>query len=96
MRFLLVSILFPTALSLTAQEAEKTVPMKQDTNTVVSALKTGEVQLHARYFFCNTINEGARKGHWAFKQPTVEVITPIVLEVKKAPTEVKVEPTEAK
>ena len=44
----------------------------------------------------NTINEGARKGHWAFKQPTVEVITPIVLEVKKAPTEVKVEPTEAK
>ena len=41
----------------------------------------------------NTINEGARKGHWTFKQPTVEplIVVP-VLPVKKE--EVKTEPTE--
>ena len=65
MRFLLVSILFPMALSLTAQEAVKAVPTKKDTNTIISALKTGEVQLHARYFFCNTINEGALSDYYA-------------------------------
>ena len=65
MRFLLVSVLFPMALSLTAQEAVKAVPTKKDTNTIVSALKTGEVQLHARYFFCNTINEGTLSDYYA-------------------------------
>jgi len=41
----------------------------------------------------NTINEGARKGHWAFKKPVV--VAPTV-PVNNVSVEVKTEPTEVK
>lgn len=50
----------------------------------------------------STINEGARKGHWSFKQQRVEMPSPIIveptkpLEIKKESTETKIEPTEVK
>ena len=40
----------------------------------------------------NTINEGARKGHWAFKNEVKKEVP----EVKKEPTEAKTETTEVK